>query len=518
MLTRLETEREYRIILDQARREGNEWATMRMLTKTDPYFRLVYVLNIVPFLEIHDGQDRILDWVYDRVREVQAEPWGYVDLWAREHFKSTIITQNGIIGDILNDPEGCTCLFSFNRPSAKRLASPIIRELETNVLLKELFPDILWQDPRKEAPKWNQDEGYICRRRFNPPTPTLMVSGLVDGQPTGMHFKYLRYDDAETVDTVRSPEMLDKAEEALRLSYNIGITGIGRRSWVGTIYTFNDLYLRGINDGTMKPRIYAATKDGKFDGEPRLWTREQLAAKIREYGTYVASCQLFLNPVADSGQSFRREWIQYWGASHYNSLNRYITVDPANSKKADSDWTVFTVHGLGADKNYYVIKRIRDRLGLQERANVLFRLHQEYRPIGVGYEQYGLQADISYIQEQMDIRNYRFGITPLGGKLSKIERVKRLMPLYETGRVYLPASEPYEQRYDAKIVDLQRIYEDDEFVAFPYPVHDDMLDCQARILDTELGATFPDGDHKDPLHIDISREEEYDPLWNGLRG
>ncbi len=35
------------------------------------------------------------------------------------------------------------------------------------------------------------------------------------------------------------------------------------------------------------------------------------------------------------------------------------------------------------------------------------------------------------------------------------------------------------------------IFLNQEYDAFPVPMHDDMLDCMARILDEDLGAIFP---------------------------
>lgn len=482
----------------------------RYLTLHDPFYRLVYVLNIVP-REIVDN-----DWVYERSNEVRRDPWGYCDLWSREHFKTTILTQNGIIGDILNDPDGTSCLFSFNRPNAKKLLWPVIQELENNTYLKELFDDVLWQNPRKDSPKWSENEGYVCKRKHNPKEPTVMSSGLVDGQPTGMHYKYRRYDDVETIESVRTPGMLDRTEDALKMSYNLGITGSGLQSLVGTIYTYNDIHLRAIRDGTFKPRIYPATRDGQLDGEPYLWTREQLASKMRAMGPYISSCQLFLNPIADSQQSLAREWLRYWKADRTLNLNTYILVDPASEKKEGSDYTVFMVIGLGSDKNYYVIRMIRDRLSLKEKGNVLFQLHQEYHPIAVGYERYGMQADISYMLERMDRLNYRFSITQLGGSMPKNDRIRRLVPAFNDGRIYIPEAMPYEQ-YDHNVVDLTQVFINSEYLAFPYSEHDDMLDALARIMDDEMCATFPTGDEVDVFGIGHKEEEDYDVLWAGLR-
>src|SRR6516162_3682976 len=82
----------------------------RQLAQSDLFFLLAYVLG---------RPDVNRDWVFERCREVQAAPNGYLDLWGREHFKSSVITFGLTIQDILNDPEITVGIFSYSRPIAK---------------------------------------------------------------------------------------------------------------------------------------------------------------------------------------------------------------------------------------------------------------------------------------------------------------------------------------------------------------------------------------------------------------
>jgi predicted phage terminase large subunit-like protein len=162
--------------------------------------------------------------------------------------------------------------------------------------------------------------------------------------------------------------------------------------------------------------------------------------------------------------------------------------DPASEKKRSSDYTVDIVVGLGKDKNYYIIDIERSRLNLTERTNQLFSLHEEYEPLEVGYEQYGMQADIEHVEEKQKEMNYRFNITKVGGSMPKNDRIKRLIPLFEQGRVFFPKRLLKTDERGIKR-DIVKEFTDDEYLAFPVGVHDDMLDCLARIFD--INTTFP---------------------------
>ena len=424
-----------------------------------------------------------------------------LDLWAREHYKSTIITYAKTIQDILashgDNPleewegvEPSFGIFSHTRPIAKGFLRQIKREFESNELLKTTFPDVLYENPGKDAPKWSEDDGIVVKRKSNPKESTVEAWGVVDGQPTGKHFFVRIYDDVVTRESVRTPQGIRNTLEALELSYNLGVDG-GHARFIGTRYHFNDAYGVIEKRGTAKVRLYPATQNGLPDGEPTFLSQEALVKKRRDMGPYVFACQMLQNPKADETEGFSLGWLQ-----HYRQLpeigtgNRYILVDPASAKKKDSDYTAMWVLELREDQNYYAVDMVRDRLNLTERAQRLFDLHRKWRPLKVGYERYGMQADIEHIKDRQEREGYRFPIVELGGSTPKADRIKRLIPLFEQGRMYLPESHPATQ-YDGRNVDLVEQFVNEEYLAFPVGHHDDSLDSLARILDADLNAQFP---------------------------
>lgn len=677
-------------------------------------------------------------WLFDRCREVQADPNEHLDLWAREHYKSTIITFAKTIQDILashgddpvHDREYTFGLFSFNAGTSQKFVTQIKEELENNDYLKNLFPDVLYQNPKKDSPSWSTQNGLVVKRKGNPKEPTLSGHGLIDSMPTGSHFFGRLYDDVITERFARSPDMIAKATESWELSLNLGARG-GFSRYIGTRYHYNDPYRVIMQRKAAIPRIYTATHNGKITGTPVLLTPEDFAKKRREMGPYVfgchtgmttvlmadwsykpikdvvvgdkvvgfeqsdggrtttvitevlatkrrtaptvrvrlesgyaltctpdhkwwsgrwregltyryideidgpvrmapevrpipegceveagwlggmfdgegslsggsihihqsektnpdvcrrlrevftklgfewgetlthsdcidffltggrqarfdfmswckpvkvqriidslygakngnhrnadkvtrsvdwgertvyniqtgtgnyiadgyasKNCQMMQDPKSDETQGFKREWLRFYDRGDGSGMNKYILVDPAGEKKKGSDYTAMAVIGLAADRNYYLLDAVYDRLNLKERTKALFALHHRWRPKGVGYEKYGKDSDIEHIEEKMEDDNYRFEITPLGGQVAKNDRIKKLVPVFSEGRFYLP-TELHKTNYEGTTQDLIEKFLSEEYDPFPVPVHDDFFDNIARILDEEMATMWP---------------------------
>lgn len=463
--------------------------TMRWLARNDLFFLLVHICG---------RRDLNHDWLFARCREVQAEPDGHVDLWAREHYKSTIITFGLTIQDILNDPEITIGIFSFNRPLAKQFLRQIKYEFESNETLKGLFPDILWDRPKVDAPKWSEDDGIVVKRQGNPKESTIEAWGLVDGQPTSKHFKLRVYDDIVTDSSVTTPEMIRKVTAAWELSDNLG-TADGIARYAGTRYALADTYSVMKKRG-FAMREYPATSDGTDDCSKAVFMDAAvLARKRRVQGPYTFGCQMLLNPTADASMGFRAEWMRYWPGGNFSNLTRYIVVDPASQRKKDSDYTAMWVIGIGADGNWYQLDMVRDRLNLVDRCRALMRLHRKWKPRRVGYEQYGLQADIEHIEFVQAQENYRFPITKLGGQMPKDDRIKRLTPIFEQGRFHLIQGGILIKNWEGVMVDVNRQFIEEEYTAYPVSEYKDMLDSLSRLLDDEMGAV-----HEEALPGDMA--------------
>lgn len=454
--------------------------TYRQLCRTDLFFLLHFGLA---------REDVNHPFVVGCIREVEVNHNNTLDLWAREHYKSTILTYGLPIQELLLDPEERICIFSHTRPIAKGFLRQIKLTLESDVPVVQWFPDIFWSRPKSQAPKWSEDDGLIIRRKSNPKESSIEAWGLVDGQPTSKHFTTRVYDDIVTRESVTTPEQLKKNMDAYQLSHSLG-TDAGQKRVVGTHYHFADTYTRLKKMPGYTVRIKPATKDGKPTGDPVFLSKGRLAELLAEQGSYIFSCQQLLNPIASSEQKFDIDDLRFYDARP-SRLNKYLLVDPANAKKRSSDYTVMCVVGIDGNQNRFLLDLLRDRLSLSERWTALKTMYAQNPGIlSVGYEQYGMQADIPYIQERQGQEGLYFEIIPIGGQVSKWDRIYRLTPKFENGKFWLPHRLAYKTVQGGK-VDMIRIFIDEEYTTAPYCAHDDMLDCISRIEDPALGATAP---------------------------
>jgi hypothetical protein len=475
-----------------------EIPTYRDLCKNDLFFLLFFGLGREDVNAEPKGIDK--SFLIQAIREVEEDHEDTMDLWAREHYKSSIITYGLPIQELIKDPEERIAIFSHTRPISKGFLRQIKLTLEDAIPIKKWFPDVFYTKPKSMAPKWSEDDGLYVKRKTHPKEASIEAWGIVDGQPTSKHFSIRIYDDLVTQESVTTPEMIKKVADAYELSQSLGTDG-GTKRLVGTHYHFSDLYTVLKKKSGYKVRIKPATDDGTPTGQPVFLSQKRLDELLIEQGPYIFSCQQLLNPIAAGDQKFEPAWLKYYDVLP-DTLNVYILCDPANAQKKKSDYT--TIKALGVDQydNRFLLKMVRDKLDLDQRWKALrdmyLSLHKDgYSVNAVGYEKYGKDSDIFYFNKMQEKEAVYFSITELGGRTAKWDRIQRLVPSFKNGKIFLPRRYYYTPVYCndpgmmGKPVDLVKVFIDEEYTVAPFCVHDDMLDCISRIEDEKLGVTAP---------------------------
>lgn len=477
--------------------KGNWESAVRMLRTHvwDDIFFLMYFI-----LGIHAVNH---PWLVDRINEVQNKRHRTLDLWARFHFKSSILTLATTIQDVLRNPEARICIFSHTRDISKAFLRRIKQTFETNGLLYTAFSDIIPENPAKRAIKWTEDEGLVLNRKGSYLESTIEAWGLIDHMPTGKHFTRRIYDDPVSPDTTRTKMQRDKLEEAFDLSHGLADPK-GSVCVIGTRYHYGDLYAKLIKSGEWEVRRYPGTLQGNYPAKPEdatddffpmgndvpvLYSPKEMWQFFKDMGAAVFASQMLLDPIKADERGFDIGWMRYYHERPHT--RNFIFVDPAGEKKADSAFTVMWVVGVDQRNYYYILDCVRDRLDLSQKQKNLFALVEKWRALRVFYEKYSMQGDIEYIEEKKKETGVHFSIEPVGGSsLSKDERILKLQPLFQEGRIVFPPAIWYNDR-DGKRHNLVEDFITDEYIDYPLSKYKDMLDALARLRDEKVRISGP---------------------------
>jgi len=569
-----------------ARKDGLETEFIRHMVTTDVYFLLYYVLGRTDLcyeewyendtldidgMKVPKGEGDVLvkekgkvvtdpkrgrkwrwyrPFLFERCEEVQREPDGYLDIWARDHYKSTIITYGMTIQEILKNPEVTICIYSYNISTAQKMLVQIRTALQHPILVG-CFPEILFENTNVQT--WKDDEGgvhqmewssdgFTVKRKGNPKEHTLECSGLVTGQKTGGHYNLLIYDDTVTPESVATKTQIDKTTSQFEMSLNTGSTANLRIRMIGTRYHLHDTYEKVIRNGTVKLRLYSCLDE---EGHSRLYSEPVLRWKLsRMHGSVVAT-QMYCDPQAIGSFNFLLDWIP--PRIPRDEINRemynwYIICDPAWKISADADNTVFAVIGVtgrGPDRHFLVADLMVDKISLEDKTKRLFELVSEYtnsrrKPI-VFYERVSMQSDIDHFQTEMNKNGNMFTIIEASGKPKinygmassssnmkfKDLRISVLQPAFKAG-LFRFVDHSYVGFAKGKVIDNVQVrnwrgdeedtiesFFEDEYTKYPNSEHDDVLDTLSRCVDLDVGIQMVGPDMTVPVEKKAKNPLDY---------
>jgi len=348
-LTEVEEDQIRQVSAQEKARPGSlENSVFRALIANDLWFLLYFIVK--PFAD-KAGMERVNHpFTVQACQEIQGGPRDYtLDLWARFHFKSSIITIAETIQYELKNPEYATGLFSHKAPIAKDFLFTIKSIFENEKILVATYPDVVWEDPRRQAPLWSIDEGIILKRKSNRKEASVSGHGLVEGMPTALHFERRVYDDISTNDIAGSVDIIRNVNHAFDVSQNLKTLVGSHHRVTGTYYSHQDplIYVRNKKniDGSPKYfiRFKPATDDGTRDGKPVLMDQESLD-ELKTDSSF--NCQQLLDPTPREEQKLNFEYLQAIEKEAIpKRVYRFMLIDQAgdagSNKTKDGDaWAI----------------------------------------------------------------------------------------------------------------------------------------------------------------------------------
>lgn len=439
-------------------------------------------------------------WLFDRCRDFEADPDDRLFKWPRGYFKTSIITQGGILWEHIKNPSLRTLILTYKLvPTGESFIRGIALECEQNARLKFHWPEIFWSDPKKDALVWTKTALDLKRTEvMTMREPSIQVAPL-DQAPTGGHFGLIQYDDCVTRETVTNPGQAKKTFSALQQSTFLGNETTKRR-YVGTYWSLDDPWQRAA-----RQEIFTVDhQDCYQDGKPVLMSKEYLEKLERNSGRYDFNTQMRGVPISSGQRIFLNDWLQDYEnepTDEAKGKNLYMFADVAKGGGPDADYSCIAVVGLGDDNNYYLIDLRRDRWNMVEFCDMVIEMAKFWRPLTCYVEEFGGMRPVEEIKNALHIRKWRgIDVRSLphekgdAHKFDKAARIMRLQNSFGTFRWWLPKAVGYRSKDDPR--DCLQAFLDDEYRRWTPGIeieHDDMLDTLAMVLNTELKLHWPQG-------------------------
>lgn len=485
------------------------------------------------FLAVHIlGQKWMdTDYCFRLCSDVDHNKWK-ANLWviAREHLKSTVITALSTLREILENPNLTYCILSFKPDTAigflRIIRNWIEGEGHGSKFLRYLYSDIFWEDPKRgyeydpEGNRinytWNQSQ-ITVKRKIECKEPTIGTSGIEGGSITGMHFSRLIFDDAETADSVKTPENIETITQNITNLFNAGQTSDLKFCMVGTFYAREDTYCKLLFSGIIKEAVIQPCWDEQ-EVSGVYYSKEVLEDKRSKMTPQVWATQMECDPSMSSSNNFQAEWVynNRWTIDDgWESMCTYALVDPAGTPTNKSDYTAIITFSLDSTGHIYIRDIIRDKLTLDQKFFKLAEVNTRFRPMRILYERVGMQADIFYIRSKMDQYKVRFPIEEFTTTKNKVQKISNMIPHIRSGIVVWPSS-CWHRNWQGVMEDMCDTTVQFELLAFPTGIHDDAIDAVSTICAMNDAGEFerPDTDFTGITggeHGSAMMLPEYDP-------
>ena len=224
---------------------------------------------------------------------------------------------------------------------------------------------------------------------------------------------------------------------------------------------------------------------------PEYWKLEELEGVKAGLPIGKWNAQYQQNPTAEEGSIIKREWWQLWDKDLPPLHHVIQSYDTAFLKKETADYSAITTWGVfypteDSGPNLILLDVVKDRFEFPELRRVALEQYNYWKPESVIVEgkASGMPLTFELRKQGIPVINY----TPSRGN-DKHARVNAVAPLFESGQIWAT-----DDKFSEEVIE--------EYAAFPYGDHDDLVDSMTQAVMRFRQGGFiehPDDEQDDPL-------------------
>lgn len=400
--------------------------------------------------------------------------------------------------EVINDPNIRILLSNANLENAKTILKGIRDHFVSNEKFRFLYPEV--------CPSWKkgaikdfgtQTEFTVPFRKPGIKEATIEV-GSVEGNLVSRHYDMHIGDDLVNDKNTTTRDQIEKVDFFRKAIYSLLEPGVSKDYLIGTIWHWDDIYSRIIDDKETPYKVYRRAiwepdENGTLQSIfPYRFPNKEIKAIRKKQGDAMFSAQYLNQALDDEAATFKRDWVLYYEPPVQESLYTVTCIDPAVSQASRSDYSAIVTIGVGPNDETYVLEAKRGKWNPLELIQEIFAVNMRWKPIKIGIESFGFQQSIKFfLVEEMRRRGVYIPIMEFSSESmrSKEARIMSLQPRVQYCKFYVTR-------------DMQDLV--DEMLRFPKGKHDDLLDALAyseqlrrtpvrREMPSQLaGATFND--------------------------
>jgi hypothetical protein len=545
-----------------SREDPATWkSVVRQYTACD-WFVLGLFLHGAQRLDPFTGRPEMdCDFLWNHYRQIQFEGQGKLNKSFRGSHKSHILLYVGVTNKVLLDPNRVMAIAAHEKSKAGAHGWRTALEWETNVELKAAWPDVFFEDPKRDpdCPLWNQETGVTVRRTIPAVRPTLSWYAI-ENVPTGSRIGDFFFDDVENESTVESDDQREKLlDRFLSFDKTAGrmpsvyinatshhpnglVAHLERSSIYEVIHhpaedvdrpapdiakLYDECGGRITNRATGEViELPPAVRDIRLDGAPTMHHPLELAmmrlkAEIKDDGIAEYYRHMMGDNLAGEDKRLKEEWIRYYEVDPVEmalGCYLYITVD---ASKGLGDPTFARVEACRPDKTIAWVGGLRKKIEPSDFGKEIWLLGCQWEGIGVikefRFEIFGQATWDTHFIQYCESRHHWPGNTSavnvksLGrNTTNRLREWNALQPLYKNGRRLFPRDGVmFVEDERGRRIDLPKYYREKEYLRFPLPITDDGLAADALLGEPE--------DHKKGIYaLEFPESEEEVELRESL--